>query len=123
MLKYTITGDTVSLSEKDRSYIEKRFQGFERFMDEEVPHEIFVTVSATTAKEREDSIKVEAQFKIHERDFFATSYGADVTSTVDSAKEELMREVTQSNAKRRTLFHRGARKLKNLIKKGFKIRK
>jgi len=120
MLTYTITGDTVSMSGEVRAYIEKRFGGFERFMDEETAHEIFVTASKQTARERDDSIRVEVKFKIHERDFFAIGEAGDIKSAVDMAKEELMREVTQSNARRRTMFHRGARKIKNLIKTGFK---
>ena len=116
MITYTITGDTTALSAKERAYIEKRFRGFERFMDEDVNHEIFVTVQQATAHARDDAFRVEAKMKLHERDFFAVGVGADTTSAADAAKEELMREVTQSNAKRRTLFHRGARKLKSLLK-------
>ena len=116
MITYTITGDTVSISDKVRDYIEKRFHGFERFMTEDVGHEILLTVSRATARTRDDSYHVEVKFKLHEREFFATGVAGDITAAVDLAKEELMREVTQSNAKRRTLFHRGARKIKSMMK-------
>lgn len=119
MLNYTITGDSIGISEKVRSYIEKRFKGFERFLDDGASRDLFVIVSKTTAKEREDSVCVEVRFKLHERDFFVAGEAADITAAIDAAKEELMREVTQSNAKRRTLFHRGARKIKKLLKGRF----
>ena len=118
MLTYTITGDTVVISEKIRAHIEKRFRGFERFMDEDVNHEIIVTVQKATAHARDDAFRVEAKMKLHERDFFAVGTAGDITAAADAAKEELMREVTHSNAKRRTLFHRGARKIKSMMRGG-----
>ncbi len=116
MLTYTITGDTVHVSDQLRAYIEKRLGGFERFMDANVPHEIVVRLQKATAHTREDSFRAEASFKLHERNFFATGIGADAMAAVDMVKEELMREVTQSNSRRRTLFHRGARKIKSMMK-------
>ncbi len=116
MITYTISGDTIEITEGMRTYIEKRFSGFERFMDDKIPHAMQVVISRTTAHEREDSIKAEVQFKIHTRDFIATGMSNDFFSAIDMAKEELMREVTHSNARRRTLFHHGARKIKNLMK-------
>jgi ribosomal subunit interface protein len=116
MITYIITGDSVDISDSVRSYVEKRFAGFERFMDEEVPHELQITISKNTAHQREDTIQAEVKFKIHTRDFLAIGVGGEVLPAIDMAKEELMREVTQSNAKRRTLFHRGARKIKSLLK-------
>ena len=116
MITLMITADTVALSEKTREYIEKRFRGFDRFIDDRLPHEIAVTVSRATAYKREDAYRVEASFKLHERNFFATAEALEIETAADMAKEELMREVTSSNDRRRTLFHRGARKLKSLIK-------
>lgn len=116
MLTFTITGDAVNLSGATREYIEKRFSGFERFLDDDSAHELSVTVQKATAYTRDDSFTVEARFQIHERDFFVTATAGDVVTAIDNAKEELMREVTTSNAKRRTLFHRGARKLKSMMK-------
>ncbi len=116
MITYTITGDTIAVSDAVRTYAEKRFSRFERFMDEMVPHEIQIVLSKATAREREDSVQAEVKFKIHERDFLAIGTGKDAFAALDMAKEELMREVTHSNAKRRTLFHRGARKIKSLLK-------
>lgn len=120
MLTYKIIGDTVPVTEELRAYIEKRFDGVERFMDADTPHEILVRLQKTTAHTREDTFLAEASFKLHEREFFAAATGADPMAAIDEVKAELMREVTQSNAKRRTLFHRGGRKIKALLKSGFR---
>ena len=119
MLTYTITGDNVALSEKVRSYIEKRFKNFSRFASGEHSPEIIVTVSKSTVHQREDSTKVEVKFKLHPQEFFVSGEAHDIMAAIDQAKAELMREVTQSKSKRITLFHRGARKLKSLMRKGF----
>lgn len=119
MLTYTITGDTITISDRVRSYIEKRFNGFGRFVAGSHPQEIIVTVSKDTAHERADSVRVDVQFKLHLQNFFASGVAGDIMAATDIAKEELMREVTHSKAKRQTLFVHGARKLKSLLKNGF----
>lgn len=122
MLTYTITGDNIPVTDKVRAHIEKRFKGFVRFMDEKTGHEIFVTLTKTTAYQREDSVRVEVKLKINTQDFFASAEAGDSMAAIDQAKEELMREVTHSKAKRLTLFHRGARKMKALMKSGLRRR-
>ena len=116
MITYTITDHAVPMSDAVREYVEKRFKGFERFMDDKTDHEITVTISKLTAHQREDSVQVEVSLKIHTKDFLVRGVGSEVLAAIDMAKEELMREVTHSKAKRITLFHHGARKVKNMIK-------
>ena len=110
MLTYTITGDNITVTDQARAYIEKRFSGFSRFVNEETTHEMFVTASKTTAHHRDDSVRVEVKFKINSKDFFVVGEAPEIMAAVDQAKEELMREVTHSKAKSITLFHRGARR-------------
>lgn len=113
----------MSVSEREREVIEKRFKGFERFADGDSGREMFITASRTTAHQREDTVRVEVRFKIGAHDYFAVGEGAELLPAVDMAKEELMREVTQSKAKRQTLFYRSARRLKELIKRGKRMKK
>ena len=119
MLIYTITGDNIAIGDQVRAYIEKRFSGFSRFVNPDISHEVFVTVSKTTAHHRDDSICVEVKLQVNAKDFFAAGAAADIMAAVDQAKEELMREVTHSKGKKLTLFHRGARKIKGMMKVGF----
>ncbi len=123
MLTFKITGDNVSVSEGERDTIEKRFKGFDRFTEEGFAHEMAITATKTTAHQREDSFRVEVRFRAGQQNFFAVGEAADLIPAADMAKEELMREVTQKKAKRQTLYHRSARKLKNFIKLGRKVKK
>ncbi len=115
MLIYTITGDNVSITDGFRSHVEKRFASLERFMNES-ERELFVTLSKTTAFQREDSFRAEVRAKIGAHDFFAAGEAVDMTAAVDAAKEELMHEVTKRKGRRQTMFHRGARNIKNMVK-------
>jgi ribosomal subunit interface protein len=117
MITYTLTGDNVAIDDALRAYIEKRFKKFDRFAKTEA-QDITVTVSKVTAYQREDSFKVEVKFKLGQNDFFVTGESGDVMRAVDTAKEELWREVTSSKGRKDTLFYRGARNVKNSIKSG-----
>ena len=123
MLKYTITGDNVSVPERERDLIEKRFKGFEKFINEGTGHEMFITATRSTAHQREDTVRVEVRFRINSQDYFAMGEAAELMPAVDLAKEELMRVITHTKAKKQTLYHRSARKFKELIKRGRKIKK
>ncbi len=116
-MKYTITGDDFTITDAIRAHVERKFDTLEKFFDEKVPHEIFVTLGKSTAHSRENTFYAEAKTKLHSRDFFARSEAGDELVAIDMVKEELQSEITRSNAKRRTLFHRGARKIKELMKR------
>src|ERR1700748_555071 len=93
MLTYTITGDNVSVPERERDLIEKRFKGFEKFINEGTGHEMFVTASRSTEHQREDTVRVEVRFRINSQDYFAMGEAAELMPAVDLAKEELMRVI------------------------------
>jgi ribosomal subunit interface protein len=123
MLAYIITGDSVFITEAIRAYIEKRFEGFERFMDKKTAHEIAITAARTTGNDRGDAYRIEVRMQLHSRDFFVSAENDDLHTAIDEAKEELWQEVTRSNGRRRTLFHRGARKIKELARGVYRMGK
>lgn len=120
MITFTITGDTIGVSDGEKSYIEKRFRSFDKFVSDGHAHEMTVTASKNSAHARENSVRVEVRFNLQGKDFFAIGEAGDVRAAADIAKEELMREVTHAKSKRQTLFHRGARRLKSLLRGGRK---
>lgn len=116
MLTYKIKGDNFHITEAIHSYIEKRFSAFERFLGESDLKEINFTISKETAHNHPDAYAVEVKFHATKNDFFVTTKDNDVLKAIDEAKDELWREVTHTKGKKRTLFVRGARKIKNLAK-------
>ena len=48
--------------------------------------------------------------------FFASSKKEDLYQAIDEAKEEIVRRITETKGKKRTLFRRGATSVKKMIK-------
>ncbi len=116
MITYTITGDNVLVDGSVRTHVENHFKKFEKFVNANDAHEIFVTVSKSTAHQREDSYHVEVTFRINSENYFVEADNFDILSAVDKAKDELFREITKTHGRKRTLFHRGARKIKDFAR-------
>ena len=117
MITYLITGDNIPNSDAVRSHVESHFTKFEKFVDKNIDHEMNITLSKTTVHQREDTYRVEISFKINSENYFVVADNADLFSAVDQAKDSLTREITKKHGKRQTLFHRGARKIKNMFKR------
>ncbi len=116
MITYIITGDSIPNSDAVRKYVEGHFNKFEKFVDKNINHEMNITLSKSTAHQREDSYKAEIKFKINSEDYFVSVENADLFKSLDDAKDILMRDITKIHDKRKTLFHRGARKIKDFAK-------
>jgi ribosomal subunit interface protein len=118
MITYKITGDNVPMTEADQAYVEKRFQRFDRFIKGDYPKEMTVTVRKMIAHERDNAFKVEVAFSPAEENYFVSTEQKDFHTAVDVANNELWREITGQKGRKDTLFHRGARRLKELLKRG-----
>ncbi len=123
MITYTITGDNIPNSDAVRTYVEKHFTKFEKLIDKNINHEMYITLSKSTVHQREDSYRVEINFKVNTEDYFVSVDNFDLFGAVDEAKDILMRDITKNHARRRTLFHRGARKIKDFTKGMFNSKK
>ena len=117
MITYTITGDNIPNSDAVRAYVTNHFNKFEKFVASDSNHEMFFTLSKSTVYQREDSYRVEVKFKINSENYFVSADNADVFGALDEVKDMLMRDIAKKHDKKKTLFHRGARKIKNLFKR------
>ena len=117
MITYTITGDNVPNSDAVRDYVNSHFNKFEKLIDKNTSHEMYITLSKSTVHQREDSYRVEINFQINSENYFVRVDKADLFGAVDEAKDILMRDITKNHDKKKTLFHRGARKIKSLFKR------
>lgn len=116
MITYKITGDSMFVNDTVRGHIEKHFSTFEKFNDGGNNAEVGLTISKVTAHHHEGAFRVEVKLHLRGKDYFVYAENADITNAVDEAKESLMREVTSAKDRKQTLFHRGARKLKKMLK-------
>ena len=116
MLTYTITGDNVAIDQEVHDHVGRHYKTFEKFMDPAEDREIDVVVSKNTNHQRENTYKIEVSFKMRRGDFFVTVENAEIVDGINEAKEKLTREIVSKKDKKRTVFHRGARKVKAFAK-------
>ena len=109
------------MTEADQSYIEKRFARFERFTKGEHHKEVTVTVRKMIGHERGHAFMVEVAFNPAGQDYFVSTEQKDFHTAVDVANNELWREITGEKGRQDTLWYRGARKIKEMMKKGFRV--
>lgn len=106
------------MTEADQSYVEKRFARFDRFIKGTYPKEMTVVVRKMIEHERGHAFKVEVSFSPAEENYFVSTEQKDFHTAVDVANNELWREITGQKGRKDTLFHRGARKIKDMLKFG-----
>jgi len=116
MLTYIITGDNLFVTEGMRTYISKRFKKLERFIRTDDIYAITIRAAKQAVGGRADKYRVDAQFKIGSRNYFAVAQHAELLPAIDEVKDEIVQEVTKDGARRRTLVNRGARKIKALVR-------
>ncbi len=102
-----------------QSYIEKKLHKLERFIHE---HGTETMVHVEISKVRNHHHKgdiFECQLNVRAADkltYNARAENEDLYTAIDTAKDELLREVTSAHQKQRTLFRHGAIKIKNFLK-------
>jgi ribosomal subunit interface protein len=117
MITYTITGDNIPNSDAVRDYVNSHFNKFEKFVDANANHDMYITLSKTTAHQREDTYHAEIKFKVNSDNYVVGVAKADIFVALDEAKDILMMKITKNHDKKKTFFHRGARKIKSLFRK------
>ena len=111
-----ITGDDVAIEESVKQHVGSHYGTFEKFLDPAEDKEIDIVISKNTSHQRENTFRVEVSFTFRRGDFFVTAESADILGAINDAKEILMREISSSKDRKRTMFHRGARKVKAFAK-------
>ncbi len=67
-------------------------------------------------KQGEDVFRAEIKIKVAGKEFFAEENGGDLYASIDKVKDEIAREIKKEKSRGKTLFVRGARKIKKRIK-------
>lgn len=97
-------------------YVNKRLASIEKFAKE---HEItgHVEVQKTTNHHKQgDVFKAEFDIDINGENFFTVSEKEDLYASIDDAREEIVRMITNQKDRKQTLFKRGATSVKKMLK-------
>lgn len=102
---------TTALSE----HVHKRLGGLQKFLEDGV--HVYVEIGKTTNHHKHgDVYKAEIDIKNNGGKFFALAETNDLYKAVDMATEEIVRELTTDKDKVDTLYRRGARSVKKMLK-------
>lgn len=111
-----IKATNMELTEAISDYVNKRLEGIKKFSKED---EIVtrVEVGRTTNHHKQgDFFKAEFDINIKGKKFYTVSEKEDLYEAIDDAREEIVRQITSKKDKEKTLFKRGAKSVKKMLK-------
>jgi len=102
-----------------REYVESRVSGLEKFIKNKYPEGVHASVEvgkSTNHHKNGDIFMAEVHFRSGGLDLYAFSEKEDLYTAIDDLKIEATRVLTESKDRKSTLFRRGARSVKKMLK-------
>jgi len=121
-MQINVVAKNMELTGAIKDYIEKRVTNLEKLLAkmESQGTEAFVQfeVGQTTKHHKSGEIfHSDCRVNIDGKEFYASANDEDLYATIDKVKDELFREINKSKDRSQTLFHRGARSIKKMMKR------
>jgi len=114
-ININIKATNMELTSSIKDYIEKRVEALNKFFSNDT--ELYVEVGKTSLHHKNgDYYKAEISMKSGESNFFAVSEKENLYTAIDAVKEEISNLIKRSKDKKQTLFKRGAKSVKKMIK-------
>ena len=116
-MNISIKATNIELTPALKDYTEKRMKGIVKFT-EGGDAAIAVEIGKTTAHHKggdvfEASVNVVTPLG---KQYHAASQKADLYEAIDDIRSEVVREITSARGKRDSLFRRGARRVKDMLR-------
>lgn len=119
MLNINVKATNISLTPAISQYIDEKIASIEKFIDMEDPGSVKVNIEVgktTRHHQSGDIFNAELNLTLSGKHFRAVSEQGTLYAALDDVKDEMVREVTSYRGKQRTLFRRGAARVKNIIR-------
>lgn len=110
------TGNHIEITKSIDDYVNKRLSTLSKFLEESTLCNVEIS-KTTEHRNKGDIFKAEASIK--NKNIFAVSEKSDMYKAIDDLKEELEKILTSQKGKKETLFRRGAKRIKDILK-GFR---
>ena len=108
---------TLSLTPAISEYVEKKLSSVAKFFENDSTVKCNVELAKTTNNHNKgDIFKAEVHIVAKDKNIYASVEKEDLYVAIDLVKDDVVREITNSNAKKRSLLRKGGAKIKNLIK-------
>lgn len=108
---------TISLTPAISEYVEKRLNGIEKFFQDDSTLKFDLELAKTTNHHKNgDIFKAEAHLIAKDVNIYSSVEKEDLYVAIDALKDEVLREIKNSNSKRRSFIRRGGAQIKNIMK-------
>jgi ribosomal subunit interface protein len=115
-MSINIKTTNIELTGAINDYVNKRLSSLEKFLKEGVMTG-YVEIGKTTNHHKQGEVfKAEFDIIIDGQKFFAMSEKDDLYAAIDDAKEEIVRRITSTKDRKLTLYRRGAKSVKKMLK-------
>ncbi len=120
-MKINFQAKNIEITEALHDYVVKRVTNLGKLLTEieEKDGEIIVlfSLSKTTHHHKGGEVfHADCSINIEGKKFYASVNRQDLYEAIDAVKENLFNEISKNKDKKISLFHRGARKIKNSLK-------
>lgn len=101
------------------SHLRSKILLVEKFLQHYKDENILVEceVDRSTHHKKGDVFRVEFNLSVKGKFFRSEVTGSDIRTTIDDAKDQLEKQIRRSKTKRFELFEKGARTIKNILKR------
>lgn len=115
-MKQTLYFKGIESSKAIENYLEKRLKGLRKLVKDDGAR-VTVELGKTTEHHKQgDIFRAEINLRSKGKDFYVAVEKDDLYSAIDEMRDEIMAEVKKFRGKSETIFRRGARKIKNVMK-------
>lgn len=119
MINIHIKSTNFTMTPDIEEYITSRVSSVEKFLQHYQNENILVEceVERSTHHKKGDVFRVELNLSVKGKFFRSEERSIDVKAAVDIAKDQLEKQITRSKSKRFELFEKGARAIKNILRR------
>jgi ribosomal subunit interface protein len=112
-----IKATNIELTDELRAHIEKKLDAAEKFTQSQTIERIYVDVGRSTNHHKQGEVfKADFDIVIDGEKFHSFAESEDIYAAVDEASSELIRQVTERKDHKISVFRRGARSVKKMLK-------
>lgn len=120
-MQINLQGKNIELTEAIKDYVLKRVTNLEKLLSniEKRGGEVQVSfdVGKSTKHHKGGSVfHADCLINIDGKEFYGSADEEDLYASIDAVKENLFREISKNKDRRQTLFNRGARSIKKMLK-------
>lgn len=120
-MQINLQSKNIELTDEIRDYVLKRVTNLEKFLSNVKPDEseikgLFEISKSTNHHKAGEVFHADCSLTLDGDSFYAESDSEDMLTAVDEVKEKLFLEISKDKDRKQTLFRRGAKSVKKMLK-------